>query len=77
MSILRRLLNVFHRTRIDDELRQEIETHLALIEEDERARGSSADRARIDARARFGNPRSYRERAVDAVVATWIETAGK
>jgi putative ABC transport system permease protein len=78
MSIpLRRLWNVFRRTRIDNELREEIETHLALIEEDERARGSSAEQARTGARVRFGNPLSYRERAVDAVVATWLQMAGK
>ena len=76
-TALRRLWNVFRRSRIDQDLRQEIETHLALIEEEERARGSSADRARVDARTRFGNPLSYRERAVDAVVATWLEMAGK
>ena len=77
MSPFRRLWNVFRRARMDDELRQEIETHLALIEEDEQAQGSNADQARKDARTRFGNPLSYRERALDAVIATWIENAGK
>src|SRR5438046_1829867 len=28
---------------------------------------------RRDARARFGNPYSYRERALDGVMATWLE----
>jgi hypothetical protein len=32
MSTLGRLWNLFRRTRIDDELRREIETHLTLIE---------------------------------------------
>src|SRR5262249_18588475 len=76
-TTLRRLWNLLRRDRIDEELRQEIETHLALIEEDEQARGSSPDRARIDARARFGNPLSYREGAVDAAVATWLEAIAK
>src|SRR5205807_140801 len=76
-STLGRLWNVFRRTRIDDELREEIETHLALIEEDEQAQGSSAEQARTDARARFGNPLLYRERAVDTVIATSLENAGK
>ena len=56
MSTLGRLWNVFRRTHLDDELRQDIETHLALIEEDEQAHGSSAEQARVHARARFGNP---------------------
>jgi predicted permease len=77
MSAFSRLWNVFRRTRLDDELRQEIETHLALIEEDEQAKGSSAERARTKASARFGNPLSYRERALDAVIATGLEHAGK
>ncbi len=46
MSPLRRLWNIVRRSRMDDELRQEIETHLALIEEHERAQGSSAEQAR-------------------------------
>ena len=74
---LHRLFNLVRRGQIDDELRQEIETHLALIEESERAQGSSAEQARRDAYARFGNPAAYRERAVDAVVATSIEGLAK
>src|SRR5437899_3001643 len=77
MATLSRLWNVLRRGRIDDELRQEIETHLALIEEDQQAQGSTAEQARADARARFGNPLSYRERAVDAVTATWLDSAAK
>jgi predicted permease len=57
---------------MDDDLKQELDTHLALIEEEGRAHGLSADEARHDARLRFGNPLAYRERALDAVIATWI-----
>src|SRR5438876_1747949 len=77
MSSLRRLWNVLRRSRMDDELRREIETHLAFIEEDERAQGSSVEQARQLARSRFGNPSSHRERALDAVIATWFESACK
>jgi predicted permease len=76
-TILHRLRNVFRHRRIDGELRQEIETHLAMIEEAERAQGSTAEQARRDAHARFGNPVLYRERAVDAVIATSLETLAK
>ena len=75
MSPLRRLWNVVRRSRIDDELRQELDTHLALIEEEERREGSTAEEARQNARTRFGNPLAYRERALDAVIATWFEDA--
>jgi predicted permease len=60
--------------RQDDELRQEFETHLALIEDEERARGLTARQARERARSRFGNPLWHRERARDAVMAVWLDT---
>ena len=77
MSPLRRIWNVFRRTRMDDDLRIELATHVALIEEEEQARGASAEQARQNARSRFGSPLLYRERALDAVIATWLERAGK
>ena len=77
MSPLRRLWNVVRRSRMDDDLRQELDTHVALIEEEERRHGLTADQARRNARARFGNPHAYRERALDAVIATWFEHACK
>ena len=73
MSPLRKLLNVARRWRIDDELQQELNTHVALIEEEERRHGLTADEARRQARTRFGNARAYRESARDAVLATWFE----
>jgi putative ABC transport system permease protein len=64
------------RHRRDDELRQELETHLALIQEEGRANGLTAAQADREARSRFGSPLSYRERAMDAVVvAMWLEHA--
>ena len=77
MSLLRRLWNVARRSRMDDGLRQELDTHLALIEEEERAHGLTAEHARQKARLRFGNPLSYREQTLDAIIATWLENAGK
>jgi hypothetical protein len=62
---------------MNEDLRQEFETHLALIEEEERAKGLSAEQARDQARARFGNSLAYRERALDAVIATWLENTCK
>src|SRR5262245_44749459 len=60
---------------MDDELREDLETHLALLEEEELARGTDPEQARQRARSRLGNPLVYRERAQDAVIATWIEDA--
>ena len=75
MAVLRRLWNVVRRSRLDDELRDELATHLALIEEEERRGGLTAELARQRARARFGSPLAYRERALDGVIATWLEDA--
>jgi MacB-like periplasmic core domain len=75
MSPFRRLWNLVRRTRLDDDLQRELGTHLALIEEEERAQGLSAEQARQTARSRFGSPLVYRERALDAVMATGFESA--
>ena len=55
MSPLRRLWNIVRRDRLNDDLRHELETHLALIEEEERAHGSNIEEARQKARLRFGS----------------------
>jgi putative ABC transport system permease protein len=73
MNPLRRLWNLVCRARLDDELRQELETHLALIEEEERADGLNGSDARRAARLRFGNPRAHREQALDGILARGIE----
>src|ERR1700730_12518290 len=75
MSPFRRFWNVIRRASMDDDLRQELDTHLALIEQEECASGLSAMEARQSARLRFGSPLAYRERALDAVIATWLENA--
>src|SRR5258706_1782401 len=74
MSPIRRIWNVIRRRRLDEEMRQEVETHLALLEEEERASGATDTGARRHARIRFGGPHVHRERALDAVIATSIES---
>jgi hypothetical protein len=73
MNALRRVWNLVRRGRLDDDLRQEFDTHLALIEEEERACGLDASRARREARLRFGNPRVHRERALEGVITRGLE----
>src|SRR5207247_1964478 len=63
--------------RIEEDLRQEMETHLALIEDEGRVRGLNALQARQNARTRFGGPLVYREQAFDAVTLTWLVDAWK
>ena len=77
MLSIRRLWNVVRRSEMDNDLKQELDTHLALIEEEGRAHGLNANEARRAARLRFGNPLAYRERALDASIATGIADAWK
>jgi putative ABC transport system permease protein len=77
MSPFLRLWNVIRRPQLDRELKDEVATHLALIEEEARANGESDAAARQQARVRFGSPGAHREQALDAVIATSIESAWK
>src|SRR5262245_3216112 len=77
MSPLRRLWNTIRRNRMDDELRQELETHLALIEEEEQRQGVPVEQARQKERERLGSPLVYRERTTDAVGLSWLADFGK
>jgi putative ABC transport system permease protein len=77
MSPFRRVWNTIRRRQLDDEMRQEVDTHLALIEDEERANGATDGSARRQARARFGSPLVHRENALDSVVATWLEDTAK
>jgi putative ABC transport system permease protein len=74
MTALTRLLNVFRRDRLDEEMRAELESHLDLAEEAEVGRGSDPEAARRTARARLGSPLHYRERSVDALLLGWLDT---
>lgn len=55
------LRRFMHRTRKDEDLAEEIESHLAHERDANQARGLSGDEARRQARLRFGNPRTTRE----------------
>ena len=71
--MLKRFLNLFRRRRLDDETRQEMEAHLACIEEEELARGADAASARRNAKLRFGNSVVQREKTRDAEMTMWLD----
>lgn len=73
MSIFQRLWNAVRPNRLHDEIRQELETHFALIEEEEEARGLKPEDARVKARRRFGNPGAYRDKTRDVDLALWLD----
>ena len=61
------------RTQKDRDFTEEIESHLAHEEDANLAWGLSPYEARRRARLRFGNPRTYRERAWRYQSVPWIE----
>jgi putative ABC transport system permease protein len=71
--MFQRLWNLFRQRRIEDEIRQEMGSHLAFLEEDETAQGADPQAARRNARARFGNDSVYREQTRDANLTMWLD----
>lgn len=71
---LRRLLNVLRPGRVEDEIRRELDFHLAEREDDLVAAGVPRDRARHEARRRFGHVTTVREATRDADVAPRAES---
>lgn len=66
MSIVRRISNLFSRSKVEREIKRELSAHIAMRVEDNIARGMSAKNARRDALLRFGNPTVMRERTTQA-----------
>ncbi len=66
MALLRRMVNLFRRSRMDRETNAELETHIAMRMEDNQARGMTPQEARRDALVRFGNPVVMKERTAGA-----------
>jgi len=71
--MFQRIWNVFRQRRIENEIRQEMESHLAMIEEEAQAQGADPGEARRSARLRFGNDGVYRDRAREADLAMWLD----
>jgi putative ABC transport system permease protein len=70
MSLLRRISNLFTRSKARQEIDAELESHIAMRIEDNIASGMPPEEAQRDAILRFGNPTVVQERvaAVDAAL---------
>ncbi len=66
MSILRRIVNVFSRSKLDQDIDAELRSHIEMRTADNLAAGMSPDEARRDALLRFGNRSVLRERVAAA-----------
>ena len=71
MSIFRRIVNSFYRSKVEEEVDRELKSHLEMRIADGVAGGMSPEEARRDALIRFGNRTTIRERvtAADAELA--------
>jgi hypothetical protein len=70
-----RLLNVVRPGLAEEELARETAAHLALLEEDYRCRGMTADDARLAARRAFGGVEQTKDRQRDARSFVWLDDA--
>jgi predicted permease len=73
MSLVRRIGNLFRRSRLDEEIDAEMASHIALRIDDNLACGMTPEEAQRDARMRFGNRASLRERTTAADAALGLE----
>jgi predicted permease len=72
--ITKRLLALWRKNRLDEDLDGEVRAHLELAERDARAAGLSADEARLAARRAFGGIEQMKEEHRDSRSVRWIET---
>src|SRR6187200_2181527 len=70
---LLRLRNAIAPGRAERELAREVESHLAIVEEDFRRRGLSADEARLAARRSLGGVEQSKNRHRDARSFVWLD----
>jgi predicted permease len=73
--LLHRLVNVFRPHRAEPDLARELAAHLALIEDDFRRRGLSAEDARLAARRAFGGVEQTKDRQRDERSFVWLDDA--
>jgi macrolide transport system ATP-binding/permease protein len=74
MSIFRRIVNLFGRKRIDRDIDDELQSHIALRTDDNLAAGMPPAEARRDALVRFGNPTATKEHVTAMDFALLLES---
>jgi predicted permease len=73
IRVFRRLLALFTRTRIEDDLSREMTAHLALLEDEHRRRGLSPNDARLAACRAMGSVALARDLHREARSFAWVE----
>jgi hypothetical protein len=74
MALLRRILALGKRARLDREIEAELREHIEMCIDDNVAAGMSRKQAEREARLRFGNSAATRERTAEEDAALGLET---
>ncbi|HEY2393813.1 MAG TPA: ABC transporter permease, partial [Candidatus Angelobacter sp.] len=74
MSLFRRITSVFRTDKIDQDLEDEMRSHLEMRAEDNASAGMSLQKSRLDARRRFGNTALIQENARGTHTFVWLES---
>ena len=74
MAWLNRLRGLWNRDQRDDELTDELRSHLDMRAADNIRAGMSPQEARLDAQQRFGNFNSQREKTREMDILSWLES---
>ena len=74
MSILRRITNLFHRSKLDQEIEAELRSHIEMRTADNMVAGMSPQQARRDALLRFGNRVVLKERVTGADTQMFLDS---
>jgi predicted permease len=72
-----KLLGVFRNTRVEEELKREIASHLALLEDDFRQQGMSQEEARVAARRAYGGVERAKQLHRNERSILWLEQTGQ
>ena len=73
MPLYRRIVNLFHRGNLEQEIDAELHSHIQLQVDDNIAAGMTPEEARRDALLRFGNPSVLREQVFAADTASVLD----
>jgi putative ABC transport system permease protein len=74
MAIIQRIANIFRLAKVDRDIDDELQSHIALRTDDNLAAGMSPVDARRDALLRFGNPAATKERVAGADAVLLLES---
>ena len=77
MSLIARLRGMWRRERLDQDLDEEMRSHLEMRAADNLAAGMSPEVARVEAKRRFGNTTLLKEDARNADIIGWLDAAAR